>query len=528
MDYVLFETAPGYALFKVLEAENIGSMIESMQESMQNYESFAKVVALTAFLPFHTAEQMLDNMNALSEGLLTDDLKSFITTYVPRDSTLGVVEDKLASAIAEACEIQCSKTKLVAELHRGIRLHFTKFIEGMKADDLDKAQRSLGHSYSGSKVKFNVNKSDNMVIQSICLLDQLDKDVNTLAMRAREWYSWHFPELVTIVPDNYTYARCVMTIGKKEDIMTDPEGTAERLREVLGEDAEDVVSQIIEASKTSMGYEISDFDLECVMHFAERVVKLTEYKRDLQAYLVKKMKLIAPNLSSLIGETIGARLISHAGSLTNLAKYPASTVQILGAEKALFRALKSRGKTPAKTPKYGLIFNSTFIGRASTKNKGRISRYLANKASIASRIDCFSEGEAVGDKFGEMLRQQVEERLDFYESGKVPRKNTDCMEQVQKEIDEEEAALAAKKDKKKKKKHHHHHKEEESAAAAAEEEQPAMEVEEESKKDKKKKKAKKRDREEVENVEEATPAVEEEAAEEPAPKKKKHHHKSKN
>jgi len=517
MDYVLFETAPGYALFKVNEAEDIGSMVETMQESMQNFDTFSKVVSLHAFLPFHTAEEMLDNMNALSEGLLTDTLKTFITTYVPRDKTLGVVEEKLASAIIDACEVQCSKSKLVAEVQRGIRLHFTKFIDGMKVDDLDKAQRSLGHSYSGSKVKFNVNKSDNMIIQSICLLDQLDKDVNTLAMRAREWYSWHFPELVTVVPDNYTYARCVMTIGKKEAIMEDPEGTAERLREVLGEDAEDVVSQIIEASKTSMGYEISDFDLECVMHFAERVVKLTEYKRDLQAYLVKKMHTIAPNLSSLIGETIGARLISHAGSLTNLAKYPASTVQILGAEKALFRALKSRGKTPAKTPKYGLIFNSTFIGRASMKNKGRISRYLANKASIASRIDCFSEGEAVGDKFGEMLRQQVEERLDFYESGKVPRKNTDCMEQVQKEIDEEEAALAAKKDKKKKKHHHHHKKEEaEETPAAAAEEEPAMEDEEAPKK---KKKGKKRDR--TEEAEE--PAAEEPVEEEPAPKKKKHH-----
>jgi len=518
MDYILFETAPGYALFKVNEAEDIGSMVETMQESMQNFQTFSNVVSLAAFLPFHTAEQMLDNMNALSEGVLTEDLRGFITTYVPRDKTLGVVEDKLASAIADECEVQCSKSKLVAEVQRGIRLHFTKFIEGMKEDDLDKAQRSLGHSYSGSKVKFNVNKSDNMIIQSICLLDQLDKDVNTLAMRAREWYSWHFPELVTVVPDNYTYARCVMTIGKKEAIMDDPEGTAERLREVLGEDAEDVVSQIIEASKTSMGYEISDFDLECVMHFAERVVKLTEYKRDLQAYLVKKMHTIAPNLSSLIGETIGARLISHAGSLTNLAKYPASTVQILGAEKALFRALKSRGKTPAKTPKYGLIFNSTFIGRASMKNKGRISRYLANKASIASRIDCFSEGEAVGDKYGEMLRAQVEERLEFYESGKVPRKNVDCMEEVQKEIDAEEAALAEKKDKKKKKHHKHKHEEQEAV-----EEQPVMEAEEEEAP--KKKKGKKRER--TEEAEEETPAVEE-PAEEPAPKKKKHHHKSKN
>ena len=110
------------------------------------------------------------------------------------------------------------------------------------------------------------------------------------------------------------------------------------------------------------------------------------FRLKLHAYLKKKMQDCAPNLSSLIGELVGARLISHAGSLTNLAKYPASTVQILGAEKALFRALKTRGATP----KYGLIFHSTFIGRAGIKNKGRISRYLANKCSLASRIDTFS------------------------------------------------------------------------------------------------------------------------------------------
>lgn len=107
---------------------------------------------------------------------------------------------------------------------------------------------------------------------------------------------------------------------------------------------------------------------------------------------------IAPNLSALIGEQVGARLIAHAGSLTNLAKYPASTVQILGAEKALFRALKTKGNTP----KYGLIFHSSFIGRAKPKNKGRISRYLANKCSLASRIDCFSE--QIGNAFGVKLR----------------------------------------------------------------------------------------------------------------------------
>merc|ERR1712056_69596 len=137
---------------------------------------------------------------------------------------------------------------------------------------------------------------------------------------------------------------------------------------------------------------------------------------------------VAPNLAALIGEIIGARLISHAGSLTNLAKYPASTVQILGAEKALFRALKTKGPTP----KYGLIFHSSFIGRAQAKNKGRISRYLANKCSVASRIDCFSDEATM--IFGEKLKDQVEERLAFLTEGTKPRKNIEVMQEAIKEV----------------------------------------------------------------------------------------------
>ena len=118
----------------------------------------------------------------------------------------------------------------------------------------------------------------------------------------------------------------------------------------------------------------------------------------------------------------------QAGSLTNLAKAPASTVQILGAEKALFRALKTKGNTP----KYGLIYHSTFIGRADAKNKGRISRYLANKCSIATRIDSFSDEPS--RLYGEKLRDQVEERLKFYETGAAPRRNIDVMQDVAKQL----------------------------------------------------------------------------------------------
>ena len=138
---------------------------------------------------------------------------------------------------------------------------------------------------------------------------------------------------------------------------------------------------------------------------------------------------------------VGARLISHAGSLMNLAKYPASTVQILGAEKALFRALKTKGNTP----KHGLLFHSTFISRALAKNKGRISRFLANKCSIASRIDCFMESQT--EVYGAKLKEQVEDRLKFYENGTIPKKNIDVMHEAM-----EEAKIKAKADRKLKKK----------------------------------------------------------------------------
>ena len=179
---------------------------------------------------------------------------------------------------------------------------------------------------------------------------------------------------------------------------------------ILNDDS-GLAQRVIDNAKISMGQDISEQDMDNVITFAQRVVNLYEYRQQLYKYLTDKMHTVAPNLSTLIGEVVGARLISHAGSLTNLSKQAASTVQILGAEKALFRALKTKGNTP----KYGLIYHSSFIGKASAKNKGRISRYLANKCSIASRIDNYSEEPTTA--FGEILKKQVEDRLKFYDTG---------------------------------------------------------------------------------------------------------------
>ncbi|KAK5276600.1 Nucleolar protein 56, partial [Cryomyces antarcticus] len=178
-------------------------------------------------------------------------------------------------------------------------------------------------------VKFSVQKNDNHIIQAIATLDHLDKAINTFSMRVREWYSWHFPELIRIVSDNHKYAKLALFIGNKTTL------SEESLHDLaaLVDDDESIARAIIDAARVSMGQDISETDMENFMAFAKRAVSLSDYRKSLQGYLVSKMSIVAPNLAALIGETVGARLISHAGSLTNLSKYPASTVQILGAEK---------------------------------------------------------------------------------------------------------------------------------------------------------------------------------------------------
>lgn len=482
--HVLFEHAAGYALFAVREVEEISLLLPQVEESVLTIGKFHNVVKLVAFAPFKSAQSALENINAVSEGILHEDLRLLLETSMPakkKKALLGVADAKIGAAILEELGYQCQTGGVVAEILRGIRLHFHALVKGLTAQSASKAQLGLGHSYSRAKVKFNVNRVDNMIIQSISLLDQLDKDINTFSMRVREWYGYHFPELIKIVSENYTYCRLAKFIGNRKELS---EESLEGLEEIVMDSAK--AQAILEASRSSMGMDISPIDLINIESFSSRVISLSEYRKGLQEYLRSKMSQVAPSLSALIGEVVGARLISHAGSLTNLAKYPASTVQILGAEKALFRALKTRGNTP----KYGLIFHSTFIGRAAAKNKGRISRYLANKCTIASRIDCFSEVPT--SVFGDKLREQVEERLAFYETGEPPRKNLEVMKEAMVEANEVVAEVKRKQEKKEKKKKKREKRRLEALAAAAEEmENSVLEAEENDIEPIKKKKKKK-------------------------------------
>lgn len=190
---------------------------------------------------------------------------------------------------------------------------------------------------------------------------------------------------------------------------------------------EDVAVALQSAAEVSMGTEISQSDLDNILLLVDQIVSLSEYRSQLYNYLCSRMRAMAPNLTILVGELVGARLIAHAGNLVNLAKQPASTIQILGAEKALFRALK----TKHDTPKYGLIFHASLVGQASLKNRGKIARTLAAKSALALRYDALvgvttrsgdsanvemEEVDIDGPTVGIKYREKVEYRLRVLEN----------------------------------------------------------------------------------------------------------------
>lgn len=217
-------------------------------------------------------------------------------------------------------------------------------------------------------------------------------------MRVKEWYGWHFPEMAKLIVDNLAFAKTVKIMGMRTNCHSTD------LSSILPEDLDAALKQ---AAEVSMGTEISEEDIENISYLCDQIISITAYRVQLFDYLKNRMAAIAPNLTVLVGELVGARLISHAGSLINLAKAPASTLQILGAEKALFRALKSKHDTP----KYGLIYHASLVGQAGPKIKGKIARTLATKSSLAVRCDALGDGSDVSNQVGIMQRAKIEMRL---------------------------------------------------------------------------------------------------------------------
>ncbi|KAG3118926.1 Nucleolar protein 58 [Phytophthora idaei] len=401
---VLFETAAGHALFKVQDDAKLASA-DDVFKHFSTPEKAAKVLKLKGFNAFKDTTEAVAAATDMVDGKMGKTLKKFLKKNVVDaglKDKLAVSDKALGSLIKEKLSIACINDSAVNEVMRGIRANMDTLITGLEDNDLKAMTLGLSHSLSRYKLKFSADKVDTMIVQAIGLLDELDKEINTYSMRVREWFGWHFPEMGKIVTDNLQYAKCVLKMGMRTQVKTLD------FSDILSEDVEASMREVCEVS---MGTDISEEDVTNISALCEQVISLTEYRAQLFDYLKNRMNAIAPNLTVMVGELVGARLIAHAGSLMNLAKHPASTVQILGAEKALFRALK----TKHDTPKYGLIYHASLIGQTAPKHKGKISRVLAAKTALAVRVDAL--GDSTEATIGFDNRAKVEARVRQLENG---------------------------------------------------------------------------------------------------------------
>merc|ERR1712127_666314 len=377
--------------------------VSDVQSIFADPSSLGGVLQLKKFKKFTDQVEATGAAVALTEGKIAKPLKKMLKKLAADEvqAQLAVADSKLGGIIRDSIGLECIHSPAIHELTRGIRENLNE-MTGIQESERSAMALGLAHSLSRYKLKFSPDKVDTMIVQAISLLDDLDKELNNYIMRVREWYGWHFPEMGKVVTDNLAYAKTIIKMKYRVNCSeTD-------FSDILPEDIEE---QVKELAEVSMGTDISEDDLENILALAEQVVDITGYRAQLFEYLKNRMAAIAPNLTVLLGELVGARLIAHAGSLLNLAEHPASTVQILGAEKALFRALK----TKQDTPKYGLIYHASLVGQSGAKFKGKVSRMLAAKAALAIRV--YALGEEVNNEMGIEHRAVLEKRMQALEQG---------------------------------------------------------------------------------------------------------------
>ena len=260
---------------------------------------------------------------------------------------------------------------------------------------------SMEVEYTRRKLRRVAAKRDMLAVQAIRAIDDIDKTINLFATRIREWYGVHFPELDELVKEHEDYIRIVAEIGHRDNI------TVESLKKIGFSEAK--ASKIVEAAASSVGADLSEHDAEAIRTLARIVLDLYQLRRTLTSYLGDVMSEVAPNITALVGPLLGARLLSLAGGLEKMAMLPASTIQVLGAEKALFRALRTGGRPP----KHGVIFQYPEIHRSPKWQRGKIARALAAKLAIAAKIDAFT-GRFLGDKLREELEARIQEIKKLY------------------------------------------------------------------------------------------------------------------
>jgi len=345
-------------------------------------------------------------------GKLSDQITSLITLLKNIGYDVFVFSNgKLAEGAQRILKVEVEVANSAESAVHSSRMAEVALESGFATDqqELDVWNRNVSMELAKLRIKGATGKRDLIVAQGIQTLDSLDQTVNLFMGRLREWYGVYFPELDRLIEKHETYSRLVVNLGNRESY------TVENLE---SENIPKERSQLVaKAAESSMGADIAERDLEQVQALAKDVLAFYLLRKSMEEYVDSTMEEMAPNIRAVAGALLGARMISLAGSLQNLAMRPASTIQVLGAEKALFRSLK----TGARPPKHGLIFQHTLLHDAKRWQRGKIARVIAGKLAIAARADAFGEGHYIGDDLKARINKRVEEIHEKYKEPPAPK-----------------------------------------------------------------------------------------------------------
>jgi nucleolar protein 56 len=357
------------------------------------------------------ANEAAEKLSRLQSGVAIPELKEFVQSVEKASfDTLVVETDLFAKALKSTTTVPVKVevgTATVTQFREKLATDWEgrpKWIKEQKLDvkpiegfeEYQRFMRQVTMELARGAVTTATAKRDLYAVQAVRAIDDIDKTINLFVGRIREWYGLHFPELDRLVEKNDTYARLVADLGLRSNF------TEENL-EKEGIPSERI-SQIASSASKSMGANFPEQDLEWLRSFCNDTLELARFREKAETYVDEVMKQAAPNTTAMLGPLLTARLMSIAGGLENLAKMPASTMQVLGAEKALFRSLK----TGARPPKHGVIFQYASIHQSPRWQRGKIARALSGKLAIAARVDAFG-GEYMGDKLTKDLEKKVSE-----------------------------------------------------------------------------------------------------------------------
>ncbi len=370
-------------------------------ESVIGILAFDENNALVDYVLFpKDAKTVGETLLKMEAGRIVDEQSSLVERLKSKGYTFFVLENnevarnaheklKIAVEIAHPSE---AGESLRANLEQiAIQVGFAK-----EPSELRDWTHLVSMEIARLKVRKAAEKRDTLVVQAIQTIDDLDRTINLFMGRMREWYGLHFPELDRLVEKHETYARLIVNLGNREGF------TAERLeKEGLPKTRSE---QIAEIANKSMGAGLEDNDLQQLQTLCRDALQLSNSRQALEGYMDSLMEEVAPNIKAIVGSLLGARLIALTGGLANLARMPASTIQVLGAEKALFRSLK----TGTRPPKHGIIFQHTMIHEAKRWQRGKMARAIAGKLAIAARTDAYS-GKYIGDGLKAALERRITE-----------------------------------------------------------------------------------------------------------------------